>query len=460
MVFYGSWNARYLLLLATPSIIDYYCALGIEATETPKLRKTILLFSICSNLGLLAYFKYTNFLLSTVGELLHFPHKTLDILLPVGISFYTFKTMSYTIDVYRGELRACRSWWKYAMFVTYFPELVAGPIVRASVFLPQMGRSLRFDWNRFRLGLQIVLLGVTKKIVIADRLAPFADHVFAAPGSFDGITNALAVIAYSLQIYCDFSGYSDIAIGISKMIGYDLPENFNMPYLAANLTDFWRRWHITLSSWLRDYLYIPLGGNRKGKARTNINLILTMLLGGLWHGASWTFVFWGLLHGIGLMFHKYAGPKSPATRLPRIAGWAMTYAYVCLAWIFFRASSFALALTMIRKIATLDGVGVRWVFTPLLIAIPVVVAAHLVGVYAARLYAKAKQGARKVTVPQWFEPLYGKSGTIVRKPSTAAGIYVLLPTHPFWSGFVATAWVLAVVLFSATSSNPFIYFQF
>jgi alginate O-acetyltransferase complex protein AlgI len=460
IVFYGSWNARYLLLLATPSIIDYYCALKIEATESPRLRKTILLISIASNLGLLAYFKYTNFLLSTFSELLHLPHRTLGILLPVGISFYTFKTMSYTVDVYRGELRACRSWWKYAMFVTYFPELVAGPIVRASVFLPQMGRSLRFDGNRLLLGLQIILLGVTKKIVIADRLAPFADHVFAAPGSFDGITNALAVIAYSLQIYCDFSGYSDIAIGISKIIGYDLPENFNMPYLAANLTDFWRRWHITLSSWLRDYLYIPLGGNRKGQARTNINLILTMLLGGLWHGASWTFVFWGLLHGIGLMFHKYLGTRKPTSRVSQLAGWAITYAYVCLAWIFFRATSFALALTMLRKIVTLDTAGVRWVFTPLLIIIPLVIAAHFIGMHAARLYATARRGARKVTAPQLFEPLYGTSGTIVRKPSAAAGIYVLLPIQPFWNGFVAAAWVLAIFSFSATSSNPFIYFQF
>lgn len=460
IVFYGSWNARYLLLLATPSIIDYYCALKIEATESPRLRKTILLISIASNLGLLAYFKYTNFLLSTFSELLHLPHRTLDILLPVGISFYTFKTMSYTVDVYRGELRACRSWWKYAMFVTYFPELVAGPIVRASVFLPQMGRSLRFDGNRLLLGLQIILLGVTKKIVIADRLAPFADHVFAAPGSFDGITNALAVIAYSLQIYCDFSGYSDIAIGISKIIGYDLPENFNMPYLAANLTDFWRRWHITLSSWLRDYLYIPLGGNRKGKTRTNINLILTMLLGGLWHGASWTFVFWGMLHGIGLMFHKYLGTRKPASRVSQLAGWALTYAYVCLAWIFFRAASFALALTMLRKIVTLDTTGVRWVFTPLLIIIPLVIAAHFIGVHAARLYATARRGARKVTAPQLFQPLYGTSGTMVRKPSAAAGIYVLLPIQPFWNGFVAAAWVLAIFSFSAISSNPFIYFQF
>jgi alginate O-acetyltransferase complex protein AlgI len=460
VVFYGSWNVRYLLLLATPSIIDYYCALGIEASNSRRVRKAILWASVCSNLGLLAYFKYTNFLLSSLGGLFHFPHRSFDILLPVGISFYIFKTMSYTVDVYRGQLRACRSWWRYAMFVTYFPELVAGPIVRASVFLPQMGRSLRFNKDRFLLGLQIIMLGVTKKLVIADRLAPFADRVFAAPASFDGITNLLAVIAYSLQIYCDFSGYSDIAIGISKIIGYDLPENFNMPYAAASLTDFWRRWHMTLSTWLRDYLYIPLGGNRGGKTRTRINLILTMLLGGLWHGASWTFVFWGLLHGVGLMADKFLWRVIPPGRVTRALGWATTYAYVCLAWVFFRAGSFRLALTMLHKIVALDASGVRWIFTPLLVVAPFVVVAHLMGLHTARIFEALKRPSRKATAPPVLRALYGSSGTMVRRPSALSGIYVLLPSQTFWYGMVATMWVAVILLFFATQSSPFIYFQF
>ena len=233
-----------------------------------------------------------------------------NILLPAGISFYTFKSMSYTIDVFRGSLKPCRSWLDYATFITFFPELIAGPIVRGSVFLPQMDRVIGPTMDRVASGASMFLQGLVKKLFVADRMAVVADAVFATPGIFDTATTWCGVAAYTIQIYCDFSGYSDMAIGTARMIGYDLPENFNMPYLSTNITEFWRRWHMTLSTWLRDYLYIPLGGNRHGVLMTYRNLFLTMLLGGLWHGANWTFVIWGGLHGCALAVHK-VWAKSP-----------------------------------------------------------------------------------------------------------------------------------------------------
>jgi alginate O-acetyltransferase complex protein AlgI len=420
--FYAYWNAAYLVLLATPSLIDYWCALRIDASADRAARRRWLLVSLVTNLGLLGYFKYANFFAENVAALVGRPVPHLDVVLPVGISFYTFKTLSYTIDVYRGDLPVCRSLWQYAMFVTYFPELVAGPIVRASVFLPQMTRSLEPSLPRACAGLQLALVGVTKKLVVADRLAVLVDPVFSDPHAFAPATVLSAVVAYSLQIYCDFSGYSDIAIGVSKVIGFDLPENFRMPYLATSIAEFWRRWHITLSTWLRDYLYIPLGGNRRGRARTYANLMITMLLGGLWHGASWTFVFWGLLHGVALAAHRAWSERRPPGRAPfgGVVGWAATYAFVCVAWVFFRAKDFGTAAAILRKLAWLDPGGVVWFYLPLALLVPLVVAAHWLG-------------ARAVTS---------------------------LPRPGFASGFALTAWLVALYLFSTLDTSPFIYFQF
>jgi len=461
--FYGHSQAWYLLLLATPSVIDYVCSIRIEDSDDENVRKRWLRFSVISNLGLLGYFKYANFFAENFAELLGLNVKHFDILLPVGISFYTFKTLSYTIDVYRRELKACRDWAQYAMFVTYFPELVAGPIVRASVFLPQMGRSLKPSWSRAVVGSQVILLGVTKKLLIADRLAIFVDPVFANPALYDGFTVATAVVAYSLQIYCDFSGYSDIAIGVSRIIGFDLPENFDMPYIATSITDFWRRWHITLSSWLRDYLYIPLGGNREGPRRTMINLFLTMLLGGLWHGASWTFVFWGFLHGIGLAVHKQwmqMVPKS-SSKLRVVFGWATTYIFVCIAWVFFRAADFGTALLILRKIVGVEGGGARFVFLPLFLLLPLVVVAHMIGISAARHGRLPWLKPRRVAVPSWARRVYAAAGSqFAVRPHAAAGIYVLLPLPSVVGTFVLTLWVLVVYLFASLSTSPFIYFQF
>jgi alginate O-acetyltransferase complex protein AlgI len=460
--FYAYWDPRYLLLLLTPSAIDYFAALKIEESDEPRIRKRWLLFSLITNLGLLGYFKYADFFVQQFSVLLGVEGRHLDILLPVGISFYTFKTMSYVIDVYRRDMRASRSLWRYAMFVTYFPELVAGPIVRASVFLPQMTRSLHPSWPRAWVGAQAILLGFTKKLVVADRLAPFADSVFAAPANFSSATVLSAVVAYSLQIYCDFSGYSDIAIGVSRIIGYDLPENFNMPYAATSITEFWRRWHMTLSQWLRDYLYIPLGGNRAGKWRTYLNLFLTMLLGGLWHGASWTFVFWGFLHGLGLAVHKVRLDRIKEGRgrpLHPVVGWLLTYAFVCIAWVFFRAPDFSTALVIVRKLLWLDPTGVGHFYLPLALLLPIVLLAHWLGKVAGDQAAGARQPW--VPAPSWAAQIWDGSGTrFAVRPHPAAGLYLLLPVPGFLGGFVLATWVLLIALFAAMESSPFIYFQF
>jgi alginate O-acetyltransferase complex protein AlgI len=462
--FYAYWNPRYLLLLLTPSAIDYFVAIRLEENDDPRIRKRWLLFSLITNLGLLGYFKYADFFVQSFADLLGVETRHLHILLPVGISFYTFKTLSYVIDVYRREMTASRSIWRYAMFVTYFPELVAGPIVRASVFLPQMTRSLRPSWQRAWVGSQAVLLGFTKKLVIADRLAPFVDTIFAAPANYSPVTVLSAVIAYSVQIYCDFSGYSDIAIGVSRIIGYDLPENFNMPYAATSITDFWRRWHMTLSQWLRDYLYIPLGGNRKGKGRTYLNLFLTMLLGGLWHGANWTFVFWGFLHGVGLAVHKARQERIQQGRskpLPPVVGWLLTYSYVCFAWVFFRAQDFSTATLILRKMLWLDSAGINHLYLPLALLLPLVLLGHWLGKIASDQARATVLDPQCVPAPSWAARMWERAGTCFAvRPHPAAGLYVLLPIPGFLGGFVLTSWILLIGLFAAINSTPFIYFQF
>jgi alginate O-acetyltransferase complex protein AlgI len=344
------------------------------------------------------------------------------------------------------------------MFITYFPELIAGPIVRASVFLPQMTRSLRPSLARIAVGAQIVLLGVTKKLLIADRLAPLPDAVFRNPALYSQTTVISALIAYSLQIYCDFSGYSDIAIGVSRIIGFDLPENFNMPYAATSITEFWRRWHITLSQWLRDYVYIPFGGNRRGKLRTYVNLMATMLLGGLWHGASWNFVIWGGLHGLSLSVHKIWDGRG--WRLPAPAAWFITYSFVCFAWIFFRAQSLGDSVVVIRKVLGLASGGIQWVYSPLLELIPLIVVAHLIGLGTAKV-ATLSSSKRRVRPPRWLAPVFAGNGErLAVRPHNAAGLYCLLPVPSLAGGFVIGLWSIALYLFAALNTSPFIYFQF
>jgi alginate O-acetyltransferase complex protein AlgI len=316
----------------------------------------------------------------------HFSARFLEIALPLGISFYTFETISYIVDVYQGKIRPVRSLLDYALYIMFFPHLIAGPIVRPRDFLPQLTTSKRFNWDRLQLGLQFFLIGLFKKAVIADHLATVSDAVFANPTAYGSLATWLGVMAYAVQIYCDFSGYSDMAVGVAHLFGYKLPRNFRMPYFAANITDFWRRWHISLSSWLRDYLYIPLGGGRGGRLATYRNLILTMLLGGLWHGANWTFVIWGLYHGTLLALHR-------AIPLPLWTGKAIfrplavltTFLSVCIGWVFFRAQTFTDAWAVLTRmfapiagVQTLDPIAVTIALAFLLLAL----ACHLVGAFA------------------------------------------------------------------------------
>ena len=464
--FYASWKPIYLLVLAAPILIDYFCAIRIEESPDATVRKSWLATGVASNLLLLAYFKYANFFLNNIAVLSGNAPKHLDIVLPLGISFFTFKSLSYTIDVYRRELPSCRSLWRYALFVCYFPDLIAGPIVRASVFLPQMDRSLRPCWRRTIVGCHMILLGVAKKLLIADQMGIFVDPVFAAPGIYSPLTIWSAVIAYSLQIYCDFSGYSDMAIGVSKIIGIDLPENFNMPYLATSPIDFWRRWHISLSNWLRDYLYFSLPVDRSRPWHRYRNATITFLLSGLWHGASWTFVCWGALHGLALAAsHWWSARRARRGRVPsksigvRFACWLATYVFVCTTWVLFRAQSFSTAFSMLRKMAGLAPGGIPWFYSPLLLVLPIAVMAHVIGILAARTIAQTGS-AGKFASPAWVASLYANArASFIVRSNHLSGVYVLMRPR-FLGAFLIASWVLTVLLFGATGASPFVYFQF
>jgi alginate O-acetyltransferase complex protein AlgI len=307
--FYACWNPWFLWVLLVPTVVDYWCGRLIEASPTPERRRAWVVLSIVVNIGFLGVFKYTDFVVGNGLSLFRLlgwpaPDWTFHLLLPLGISFHTFQGITYTVDVYRGKIKALRGFVDFALFVAFFPQLVAGPVVRAVDFLPQMVEPPRVTSRQVVEGLHWFVIGMFKKVLLADRLAQFVDVVFHQPGAYDAATLRWALIAYAAQIYCDFSGYSDIAIGCAKWFGFELPRNFNFPYLAGSIGDFWNRWHISLSTWMRDYLYIPLGGNRKGTVRTYFNLAATMTLCGLWHGASWNYVLWGFYNGVLLCLHR------------------------------------------------------------------------------------------------------------------------------------------------------------
>ncbi len=361
--FYASWNKWLALIICISTALDYLLAQGMERFRALWLRRVLLTVSIVANLGLLCYFKYANFFLHSVQQALnaigdHTSMPVLSVILPVGISFYTFEAINYTVDVYRGKVRAERNLGHFMLFITFFPHLVAGPIVRARDFLPQIHRRKHWDWARMQLGAQYFLMGLFKKLAIADRMALFADPVFKDPSQYNTGAVWLAVLAYAMQIYCDFSGYTDMALGVAHMLGYKLALNFNMPYIARNVSEFWHRWHMSLSTWLRDYLFIPLGGSRGTKWQTNRNLLITMTLGGLWHGASWTFVVWGVLHGVLLIGHRmFRDLVKPRPRLDRaLQSWPgtvlcvlTTFLAVCVGWVFFRAQTFGIAAEMLHR---------------------------------------------------------------------------------------------------------------
>ena len=345
--FYARWNPWLVGLVLGTALFDYWIAIRIEDSDDPRRRRALLVASLCVTLGLLGFFKYTNFLCGVIWSAgaalgLAGAAPVFQIVLPLGISFYTFETVSYVVDVYRRRLPAERKLLDYSLFLLFFPHLIAGPIVRPASFLPQLRVLQRFDWSRMELGLRLFVLGFIKKAVIADQLALLVDPVYAAPGAYASSALWIATLGYAIQIYCDFSGYTDMALGCAHAFGLRLPTNFDVPYTSLNVAEFWRRWHISLSSWLRDYLYIPLGGNRGSRAATYRNLLLTMLLGGLWHGAAWTFVAWGAYHGALLALHR-ALPWPRFLELPAFAPAraAFTFLCVCLGWVLFRARSLA-----------------------------------------------------------------------------------------------------------------------
>jgi len=431
-VFYGWWDWRFLSLIWISTLVDYFVARALDG-GSGKHRRALLMVSVFTNLGLLGFFKYFNFfvdsaavLIEAVGLNANLP--TLRVILPVGISFYTFQTLGYTIDVYRGRAAAERNPITFATYVAYFPQLVAGPIERATHLLPQLARPRRVTQDQLATGALLILIGLTRKVAIADPLAGIVDRAFADPTVWGSADLLLAVAAFALQIYCDFAGYSDIARGTSRMLGVELMENFNHPYFAGDVTTFWRRWHISLSTWLRDYLYIPLGGNRGSRLFTYRNLMLTMLLGGLWHGAAWTFVVWGGIHGLALVVHKRFREARPqrhtAGRAGRTLAWAACMAVVLFAWIFFRAQTFGVAWQMITGIAALRG------------GLPeTAAAARFVALLALLLF---------IDVPQY------------RRGSHTA----MIEWHWLPRGLAYAAFIVLIVLLTPEDDVPFIYFQF
>jgi alginate O-acetyltransferase complex protein AlgI len=367
LFFYGWWNPWYLILIAASAGADYLAGARIDAARDRAGKRRWLAFSLCFNLGLLAVFKYAAFAVENfalLGRALGHPtHLALpDWVIPVGISFYTFQTLSYSLDIYRGNLAPCRSFLDFFLFVSFYPQLVAGPIVRARELLPQLARRRSLSLPAIQTGLYYCVSGLFLKVVIADNLAPAVERAFASatlPG-LAPLSAWLGVLYFAVQIFADFAGYSGIAIGLAYLLGLRFPRNFRYPYISRGLSEFWTRWHISLSQWLRDYLYISLGGNRHGPRRTYLALLLTMLLGGLWHGASWTFVAWGGLHGVGLCVERLLRGdrrhKGPATRpsgtgdlVGRLVAMAVVFVFVLTTWVFFRAENFAVAWQYLER---------------------------------------------------------------------------------------------------------------
>jgi alginate O-acetyltransferase complex protein AlgI len=352
--FYAFWKAEYLVLIIASTLVDYYCSLKMHATTNDKKRKMLLLVSIFANIGTLFIFKYLGFAYDSYQAIFDKSDSSSfleGIILPMGISFYTFQSLSYTVDVYRRELAPERHFGKFALYVSFFPQLVAGPIERARHLLPQMSQHFRFSEANLKSGLRLILWGLLKKVVIADRLALFVNPVYENSDRFQGATLLIATIFFAFQIYCDFSGYSDIAIGSARIMGFDLMKNFRMPYFSSSISEFWKRWHISLSTWFKDYVYIPLGGNRVVKWRWYYNLFITFLISGFWHGANWTFIIWGAIHGIYLIFENLLSPIESFNKIPVWIKTIFVFMLVNISWVFFRADSVSMAFNIISRFA-------------------------------------------------------------------------------------------------------------
>lgn len=437
--FYGWWDWRFVGLLMASSLVNHFIAVRMHRTLDERVRRVWVTTALVFNLGTLGFFKYYGFF--TVQAYLAFARvgitpaiPLLDIILPVGISFFTFQAMSYVIDVYRRQLKPTRSVLDFAVYLGFFPQLVAGPIVRAKVFLPQIDGIRHIDRIDVGRAAALILCGLFKKVVVANYLAEqIVDPVFAYPAAYSALDNLFAIYGYAIQIYCDFSAYSDIAIGIALLMGFHFPLNFNAPYFAVSIQDFWRRWHISLSTWLRDYLYIPLGGSHGSSVRTYRNLFITFLLGGLWHGAAWTFIVWGLMHGLYLMLERLitswrGTPRTPqqeASFAPgRFLRMVWVFHLVCFTWIFFRSETFADAADMLRQLAT------AWEKPELLSG--TVCLAIIVG-WASQWLDGARLGRAWDRFSRW---------------------------HPVWQGLTAAILLTLILALGPTGVAPFIYFQF
>ncbi|HLY10661.1 MAG TPA: MBOAT family O-acyltransferase [Planctomycetota bacterium] len=446
-VFYGWWNPSYLMLLFGTSAIDYLMVLFMERSTSQKKRKLWLIVSLVSNFGFLGFFKYSHFITDNINWLLKAGHLALQlpdpvtypnaalslfgvpeshlfasVVLPIGISFHTFQSMSYTIDAYYGNIQTERSFVRFLTFVSFFPQLVAGPIERASNLLPQLQGKPVITKDDLTNGLGLFLIGFFKKVALADYLAMYVDKVYGSPSSFQSGALVMATFAFAWQIYFDFSGYTDMARGLAQLMGFRLMLNFNNPYVATGLGDFWSRWHISLSTWFKDYVYFPLGGNRKGTGRTYVNMFVTMLISGVWHGAAWTFVIWGLLHAIGrIATRELEGKTWYQTRIPRMVKQVLVFAFVCLAWIFFRAPTVGDAWTILSRMVTTGWGDPRF---------PVLMGALLVAVWI-------------------YEELFA-SGEKTRSFLERAPVRMAM----------AVVMVLWLAVIAQPSTQSFIYFQF
>lgn len=435
-VFYAYWDFRFLFFLLFQTVVSYVIGLRLQKSDTPKQKKAYITIGCVLLLIVLGFCKYFNFFLSSFYDVLNIEgFSSLQIIIPVGISFYTFQALSYVIDIYRGNTTARKSFLDVALYIGFFPQLLSGPIVLSYNLLPQLEEKVMFNKTEMWNAVQIFLNGVVKKYVIADRLAVCVDAVYAAPNAYSGASLLCAVIAYSFQLYCDFSGYSDMAIGIAKAFGFDLGKNFSIPYTTSNPTQFWKHWHISLSTWLMKYLYISLGGNRKGKFRRNINLMLTMVIGGLWHGANWTFVFWGVLHGFALIVHKWfmeirknveeSSENKILRAFKHIFCICLNFVFVTICWVFFRANSISEAFLILRRIFTwADGVSYLYVYN--IIYGLLIVVANIIA------YCK----------------------------NSGEGYYVTLNMEKQSSKIIFCCAIGLILLLMYISSNPFIYVQF
>jgi D-alanyl-lipoteichoic acid acyltransferase DltB (MBOAT superfamily) len=450
--FYYKTGGILILLLLFSILFNYSLALAIARSARQKVKKFWMITGVSVNLLILFYYKYTYFLFEWINKILGLHIQVKDylaiagnnllnahfdvasIILPIGISFFTFQALSYIIDVYKNSIPPLKSITEFGFYIAYFPQLVAGPIMRATEFIPQISRKFGLSKNEFGHAVFLILNGLVKKMVISDFISlNFVDRVFENPHMFSGIENLMAVYGYAIQIYCDFSGYTDIAIGLALLMGFRIPINFNSPYKAYSLVDFWRRWHISLSSWLRDYLYIALGGNRKGLVRTYANLIVTMLLGGLWHGANIKFVIWGALHGFGLVVNKLVAgilPKQTYTPVwQKTLGWIVTFHFVCFAWIFFRADSMETAFSIINNIAT---------------RLDLSLAVNIFYQYATTFVILALGFTVHWMPTNWKE--------------TYRGAFIKIPVYAKVA--IALVCCLLIYQFKTSEIQPFIYFQF